>query len=321
MPRMSHQVTGRLVLGSRGSMLAVAQANFVAEALRHNYPAIEVTIKLFTTRGDRTAAQAIDRPMAAIGGKGLFTEELEQALRDGQIDLAVHSAKDLPAELAEGTDVLAWPAREDPRDALIMGTDELAPGTLADIPVGATVGSSSLRRMGQLKSLRPDLDIQPIRGNIETRIRKVRQGRFAATLLAVAGMKRTGLLAHAAQVLSIEQMTPAAGQAALALQGRKGDSRVAELLAVLDHGPTRRAVLAERLVVARLAGGCNMPLGVYVEDRWGQLVGRAVLVAPAGHPRIEAAGQADQPEAIAEMLVEQLLARGGGALLDAMLKG
>ena len=304
----------RLVIGSRGSMLAVAQTNWVAEQLRYHYPDLDVSIKLITTRGDQT--QAIDRPMAAVGGKGLFTAELEQGLADQSIDLAVHSAKDLPADLAAGTAILAWPAREDPRDALVMGADPLAPGTLAEIPVGATVGSSSLRRMGQLKSLRPDLVIEPIRGNIETRIRKVRAGQFAATLLAVAGLRRTGLLAEAAQILPIEQMLPAAGQAALALQGRAGDTRIAGLLAFLDDARTRRAVSAERIVVARLAGGCNMPLGIFVEDRGAVLAGRAILVAPAGHPRVTAQAQADAPESLAESLVKQLLAAGGRELLD-----
>ena len=312
----------RLVLGSRGSMLAVAQTRWVAERLRTNYPAAEVAIKLFTTRGDRSISlepgqpeATIDRPLAAIGGKGLFTAELEEALRDGAIDLAIHSAKDLPTDLADGTAVLAWPAREDPRDGLVIGPDELAPGSLADIPIGAKVGTSSLRRIGQLKSLRPDLDVQPIRGNVETRIAKVRRGDFVATLLAVAGLKRTGLLAHAAQILSIEQMTPAAGQAALAIQGRVGDSRVADLLAPLDDFATRQAVLAERRVVARLAGGCNMPLGVYVWQVSGRWIGRAVLVAPIGRPRIEVSAHADSADALPDILVDQLLAQGGGELL------
>jgi hydroxymethylbilane synthase len=312
----------RLVLGSRGSMLAVAQSNWVADLLRRNYPAAEVAIKFFTTRGDRSAVPelgradaSIDRPIAAIGGKGLFTAELEEALRDGSIDLAVHSAKDLPTDLADGTAVLAWPVREDPRDALVIGPDELAPGSLADIPIGAKVGTSSLRRIGQLRSLRPDLDVQPIRGNVETRIAKVRRGDFAATLLAVAGLKRIGLLANAAQILSIEQMTPAAGQAALAIQGRAEDPRVAELLAPLDDPATRQAVLAERRVVARLAGGCNMPLGVHVAQQGGRWIGWAVLVAPAGRPRIEVSAQADTAESLPDMLVAPLLAQGGAELL------
>lgn len=303
----------RFVIGTRSSPLALAQTHWVADTLHQNYPGIDVAIKPMSTRGDRT--QAIDRPMAAVGGKGLFTAELETALRDGSIDLAVHSAKDLPADLAAGTAVLAWPAREDPRDALIVGTDPMAPGSLATIPSGAVVGSSSLRRIGQLRALRPDVDVQPIRGNIDTRVRKVRQGQFAATLLAVAGLRRMNLLHEAAQVLSIEQMMPAAGQAALAIQGRDGDDRVARLLAVLDHEPTRRAALAERGVVARLAGGCNMPLGVYVEDRAGSLVGRAILISADGRTRVEAAAERTQPDALADSLVEQLFAAGGRELL------
>jgi hydroxymethylbilane synthase len=317
----------KLVLGTRGSMLAVAQSNWVAEQLRRNYPAVEVAIKLFTTRGDRSAVvaqplQAVwkqaGEPGPLIGGlKGLFTAELEDALRDGTIDLAVHSAKDLPTDLADGTSVLAWPAREDPRDALVIGTDDLAPGSLADIPIGAKVGTSSLRRIGQLRSLRPDLDVQPIRGNIDTRIAKVRRADFAATLLAVAGLKRTGLLAHAAQILSIDQMTPAAGQAALAIQGRAADPRVGELLASLDDPATRQAVLAERRVVARLAGGCNMPLGVHIFQQGPRWIGRAVLVAPIGHPRIDITAQTDTADLLPDMLVDQLLAQGGGELLKA----
>jgi hydroxymethylbilane synthase len=304
----------RLVIGTRGSMLALAQTELVASALRASHPGLEVLVKSISTRGDAT--QTIDRPTAAIGGKGLFTAELESALRAGVIDIAIHSAKDLPAELADGTAILATPRREDARDALIVGTDELAPGSLATIPLNATFGCGSLRRIGQLRSLRPDLMVQPIRGNVETRIRKVRAGQFAATLLAVAGLKRVNLLHHAAAVLPIEQMMPAAGQGALAIQGRADDDATRALLAAMDDEPTRRAVSAERLVVAMLAGGCNMPLGVYADLVDARLVGRAVLVPAEGHPRIEASACADRPDELAEQLVEQLLSRGGREIID-----
>lgn len=308
--------TETLVIGARGSMLSVTQTEQVADSLRKHYPALNVTIKKFTTRGDRT--QDRDKPIAAVGTKGLFTAELEEALADGSIDLAVHSAKDVPADLADGTDILAWPRRADPRDALIIGPDALAPGSVDDLPPGALMGTSSLRRAGQLLAMRPDLKVAPIRGNIETRIRKVREGQFAATILAAAGLGRAGMLDQAAWFFEVHQMTPSGGQGVLALQGRAGDDRVRGLLSALDHEPTRLAVTAERHVIRQLGGGCNMPLGVFAESRadGGGLHGIAVLCHPSGKPRIAVTADAADPQSLGEQLVERLLAQNGAALLN-----
>ena len=316
MTKRSANPSGRLVIGTRGSPLAVAQSTMIADAIRACHPNLTVSLARITTGGD--LSQGIDRPISAVGTKGLFTAELESALADGAIDLAVHSSKDLPTALADGTDLLAWPIRGDPRDALVIGPEALAPGSLASLPGGAVVGTSSLRRAGQLLALRPDLKVEPIRGNVQTRIEKVRSGAFAATLLAVAGLRRLSLLHEAAEVMDVRQIVPAAGQGALALQGRCDDARVRELLAPLHHEPTARAVTAERHVVARLAGGCNMPLGVYVRQHGGgRLEGIAALVGPTGRPRVTATAVADDPTVVAEGLVEQLLAAGGSALLGA----
>ncbi|MCG3179066.1 MAG: Porphobilinogen deaminase [Phycisphaerae bacterium] len=298
-------------------MLATTQSGQVAQMLRDLHPGLTVDLARFTTRGDRS--QAGDRPISEVGTKGLFTAELEEALRDGRIDLAVHSAKDLPAQLADGTDLPAWPRREDPRDALIVGPTTLSPGSLQSLAAGALVGTSSPRRAGQILHLRPDLKVAPIRGNIETRIRKVREGQYAATLLAVAGLKRAGLLAEIAQVLDIRMLIPAAGQGVLALQARADDARVRDLLAPLDDPPTRLAVTTEREVVRLLGAGCNMPLGVHAwlpqTDGAGEITAVAALCHPSGRPCVAASAQGRSPADVAAEIVEKLLAGGGGDLL------
>src|SRR3954468_8871166 len=235
-----------LVIASRGSQLALWQAHWVKgqlAALGH-----ESRIEIIKTTGDKIT----DVPLAKVGTKGLFTKEIEEALLDGRADLAVHSLKDLPTELPEGLVLAAVPPREDPRDAMVGKR-------LADLPAGAKVGTSSLRRAAQLRKLRPDLVIESIRGNLDTRLRKLDEGQYDAILLAAAGMKRLGWEARIAEILSPEMMCPAVGQGALAIETRIGFA----LPPVLNHAATHTAVRAERGLLGALGGGCQVPIGAH----------------------------------------------------------
>jgi hydroxymethylbilane synthase len=252
-------MTGRgarpLIVATRPSALARLQGDFVIQALAAAGRRVEPEPKVIRTTGD----QVIDRPLPEIGGKGLFTAELEEALRTGNVDLAVHSLKDLPLEASPGIRLTAIPAREDPRDVLVSSRYR----SLGDLPESAVVGSSSLRRRAQLLALRPDLAIQPIRGNVETRIRKVAQGEFAAAVLAAAGLIRLGLTESIVEWLSFDQMLPAPGQGALAVQCREDDAETIAALAMIDSPRVRRAVEAERAFLEGLGGGCSAPVGAY----------------------------------------------------------
>ena len=241
-----------LRLGTRTSRLARWQAEHVAAALEAAWPGLAVELVPFVTQGDRT----LDQPLPEIGGKGLFTAELEADLLDGRIDLAVHSLKDLPTDDPDGLALGAITAREDPRDAWVCPAGD----ALADVPEGAVVGTSSLRRASQLLRQRPDLQIRSIRGNVETRIRKAEGDAYHATVLACAGLSRLGLLGVAQTVLDVDTMLPAPGQAALAVQVRSDDDDVRRLVAALDHAETRQAVEAERHFLAALGGGCSAPI-------------------------------------------------------------
>ena len=280
----------RIVLGSRGSALALAQTRWVAERLQEAHPGLEVTVEIFSTAGDRIQ----DRPLPAIGGKGLFTRELEEALLDGRIDGAVHSLKDLPTEMTPGLTLGAIPARENPADMLVSRTG----GTLAKLPPGAVVGTSSPRRRAQLARLRPDLRFTDLRGNVTTRLRKVREGVVDATVLAAAGLARLGLLEEAdGWVLPPELMLPAPGQGALALQIRDGDAQMADLAAALHDPDTARAVAAERAVLAALGTGCSAPVGALARIQGETLVLDACFGGeddrPQARRRLTAAGAPD----------------------------
>jgi hydroxymethylbilane synthase len=314
-----------LRIGTRKSPLAMWQAERVRDLLAARGERAELVP--ITTSGDRV----LDRPLAELGGKGLFVKELEEALRDGRADLAVHSAKDVPFALPEGLGLCAFPERDDPRDALV------APGarTWQRLPKGARIGTSSLRRAAQLLALRPDLVIVPVRGNVQTRLARAvpglsggvqrepargdPQGPLDAVVLALAGLRRLGLEEHVTEVLPVDVSLPAAGQGALAVEALHG-SRGWAAAAPLDHDSTSRCVRAERTVLAKLAGSCTVPLAAYaVEDPHGTLHLRAALGGPAGEGvrvvRAEARGA--DPEAVGAEVAAGLLEAGAGPLLEA----
>ena len=250
-----------LVLGSRGSRLALAQSTWVAGALRAAHPDLDVQIQVIQTRGDAT--QAANVPLASFGEKGIFAKELESALLAGVIDLAVHSLKDLEHTLPDGLVIAAVPPREDPRDALLGST-------LDALPLGARVGTGSVRRRALLLSRRPDLELLEIRGNIDTRLRKWREGQYDAICLAVAGLNRLGLQDNIAEILDPDWFTPDPGQGALAIETRLGDRRVRDWLLQLDDAVSNAQVTAERAFLRAMGGGCKTPLGALATGYgWG----------------------------------------------------
>lgn len=291
-------------LGSRASTLALTQTELVLSALQARHPEQAFEVRRISTHGD----QVLDRSLTAIGGKGVFVREIEEALLAGEIDLAVHSFKDLPTVQPEGLVVGAVTERADPRDVLAAG-----PGVaLAGLPAGARVGTSSRRRAVQLRSMRPDLAVADIRGNVETRLRKLDGGQYDAIILAAAGLARLGLLGRATQIFDPKVFLPAPGQGALALELRAADAEVAALLAPLDHAPTRAAVAAERALLAGLGGGCDLPIGAYAWLEAGQLALRALSADEAGHIASgEAYGSPDDPCALGRQLAMALLQPGG----------
>ncbi|RRA49444.1 hydroxymethylbilane synthase [Acidipila sp. EB88] len=304
----------RIRIGSRGSELAMWQAHHVAAALRGAGHTVE--IEVIRTTGDRLQGVAFNK----VGTKGMFTKEIEEALADGRVDLAVHSLKDLPTELHPAFALAALPRRADPRDAFV--SKEFA--TFASLPPGARVGTSSLRRQSQLRAHRHDLQYVEFRGNVDTRLRKLESGEAEACILACAGLdrlERTGLLRER---LSTEIVCPAAGQGALAIEVRGGDLAIAEALHFLDDAETRFAVTAERAALHALGGGCQVPIGIYCEQHqqqgqthW-QIRGSVLL--PEGRAAVRVALEhrtEEDPRALGERLAEELLRQGAGALLAA----
>jgi hydroxymethylbilane synthase len=292
-----------LTIGSRGSQLALWQANHISSIL--NRSGVINKIQIIKTTGDHLQTASL----VQAGGKGLFTKEIEDALLAGTIDLAVHSLKDLPTEMPEGLALAAIPEREDPRDALVGRT-------LDELPTGATVGTSSLRRSSQLRILRPDLRIEPVRGNVDTRLRKLREGQFDALLLAAAGLRRLGLDGEIASLMPPEEMCPAPGQGALAIQTRVHDEAF-EICKAMGHAPSFFAVSAERAALAALGGGCQLPIGAFAEERQGILHLSAVVVAPNGTRSLRAAASGP-PEAWQELglrVAQDLRQQGAGDLL------
>ncbi len=294
----------RVILGTRGSELALAQTNAIAAAIRALAPGVETVIEIIASQGDKIQ----NIPLAQMGGKGLFTKELEDALLEHRVDLAVHSLKDLPTELPKGLCLAAITEREDPRDVLVSHSG----ASLAALPQGAKVGTSSLRRRAQLLAARPDLDMPDIRGNVPTRLKKVAEGNYDATLLALAGLKRLGLDAHATDILPYEIMLPAPGQGALGIECREDDAELRALLAGLSHPDTAASVTAERALLESLGGGCHTPLGTWAEVRDGQLSLQACVAALDGKTlwRAEVHGPAADPYALGKEAARQLLAQG-----------
>ena len=280
-----------LRLGTRGSPLALAQARMVRQSLAtaHGFDPEQIAIEVIRTSGDRIQ----DRPLADVGGKGLFTKEIEEALAAGTIDLAVHSSKDMPTMLPPGLVLSAFMEREDPRDAFISRKAK----SIADLPRGATVGTASLRRQAMVKRQRPDLTIVPLRGNVETRLRKLDEGVADATLLALAGLKRLGLADAATAVLDVDEFLPAVGQGAIGIETRADDSRTRELLAAINHADTFCALAAERAFLAVLDGSCRTPIGGHATISGGRLHFRGMVVKPDGSEAFEATREGDVRDA------------------------
>jgi hydroxymethylbilane synthase len=297
-----------LKLGTRGSKLALIQSEIVRAALLAAHPELDVQLETITTMGD--AVQ--DRPLNQVGGNGLFVRQIEISLRDGQIDLAVHSAKDLPSSLAPGTAIAAYLPRADARDVLISSSG----CTLADLPKGSKVGTSSPRRICQLRALRPDLVLLDIRGNVDTRLRKLREGQYDAIVLAAAGMERLGLLQQVTEYLDPSVMIPAVAQGALAVEIRADDSDLLSLVSTLDDPTTRAAVTAERAFLATVAGACSLPVAAHATLDGGLLHIAAMIGSDDGRSvRGERAVPVAQAEETASSLARELLDNGGLALI------
>ncbi|MCL4696949.1 MAG: hydroxymethylbilane synthase [Burkholderiaceae bacterium] len=311
-----NQASGsRILIATRESRLALWQAEHVRGVLVERF-GLEVDLLGMTTRGD----QILDRTLSKVGGKGLFVKELETALEEGRAQLAVHSLKDVPMDLPAGFVLAAVWEREDPRDAFVSNRY----GALADLPLGARVGTSSLRRQAQLLALRPDLDIQPLRGNLDTRLRKLDEGGYDAIVLAAAGLTRLGLAARIRGTFDVRQMIPAAGQGALGLEVREDATALRALLAQTTHHATEFAALAERAVSRTLGGSCSMPLAAHA--RWA---GERLLIAAAlGHvddptqPLLRAADEAvvadaEAAQALGQAVAAKLMAAGAAGYLVA----
>jgi len=312
-------VTDVVRIGTRGSKLALVQSEFVRDELQRLHPGLEVEIVVIQTKGDRM----LDAPLAKIGDKGLFTKELETAMLEGRTDLSVHSAKDMPTTIPDGLELVAFTAREDVRDAFVAGGGA-RPGGVAQIPEGAVVGTSSLRRRSQLLALRPDLDLVDIRGNVQTRLRKLDEQGMAGTILAAAGLARLGQPELAAFAFSFEQMLPAVGQGSLAIEARAGDERMRALVTPLIHEPTSLALRAERSLMHRLEGGCQVPIAAHAvvsrvpdDVAFEQLRLRAFVGSLDGRDtvRTELTGPAGAPEGLGIALAEDLLGKGADRIL------
>jgi hydroxymethylbilane synthase len=301
-----------LTIATRESALALWQAHHVRDRLMTLHPGLQVALLGMTTQGD----QILDVTLNKIGGKGLFVKELEQALMDGRADLAVHSLKDVPMILPEGFELAAIGEREDPRDAFVSSQYQ----QLSELPPGAVVGTSSLRRESQLRARYPHLDIQPLRGNVNTRLRKLDEGQYAAIILAAAGLKRLGFADRIAALLEPEQSLPAAGQGALGIEIRSGREDVKALLAPLHHAETAACVRAEREVSRQLGGSCQVPLGAYAILREGTLWLRGFVATPDGKTLLhaEVSGNPDAPEALGSTLAHALREQGADAILNSL---
>ena len=303
-----------VVIGTRGSKLALWQAEHIAGRIRARYPEIEVTLKKIVTTGDKI----LDVPLAKIGGKGLFTKELENAMLSGEIDLAVHSLKDMPTELPEGLMLAAITTRADASDAFVS----LRYKSLDALPQGAKVGTSSLRRRAQILKYRPDLQTIDLRGNLDTRIKKLENQEMDAIILATAGLKRLGLEQYITQILPIEICLPAVGQGALAIETRQADAEVLSVLEFLNDSDTIAAVTAERAYLREVQGGCQVPVGVHGEVNGDQLLLEATILKIDGtrEVRERICGCCSEAEELGIKLAQKMLAAGGKEILDELIE-
>lgn len=302
----------KLVIASRESALAMWQARYIQGRLQTLYPDAIVEILGMTTTGD----QILDTPLARIGGKGLFVKELEQALEDGRADLAVHSMKDVPMHLPEGFMLAATGEREDPRDAFVSNLF----ASLEDLPHGSIVGTSSLRRQSQLQAHFPHLKIESLRGNLQTRLRKLDEGQYAAIILAAAGLKRLGLEARIRQLIPTSLSIPAVGQGALGIEIKATRQDLLPILAPLNHIATASCVEAERGMSRALAGSCTVPLGAYAERNGDEIHITGFVASTDGREllREEIRGEASHPESLGQALAQRLVARGADRILAAL---
>jgi hydroxymethylbilane synthase len=297
---------GRLRIGSRGSQLALWQANHVAAELRAR--GHEVEIQIIKTTGDKIT----DVSLAQVGTKGMFTKEIEEALAAGQVDLAVHSLKDLPTELPPGFEIAAITKREDPRDAFLS----VKYASVAELPRGARVGTSSLRRQAQLRQMRADLEVHPLRGNVDTRLRKLEAGEYDGIILAAAGLNRLGLTQRVRSYFDTREMCPAVGQGALAIEIRAGDSARRDELAFFDSPADHAATDCERAVLRSLGGGCQVPIGAHATVTDSEVSVTAVVADPVGTAVLREGGTGSDPERLGRSVGETLLKRGAAKILE-----
>jgi len=295
----------RLRIGSRGSQLALWQANHISSLLRER--GHEVELEIIKTTGDKIT----DVALAKVGTKGMFTKEIEEALAAGRVDLAVHSLKDLPTELPSGFEIAAITKRENPRDVFLS----VRYANIEELPEGAKIGTSSLRRQAQLKARRPDLDIFPLRGNVDTRVRKLEEGNYDAIILAAAGLFRLGKTQLVKQVIDEELMCPAAGQGALGIEIREGDAAMREHLRFLDDAAARATTTCERALLNKLGGGCQVPIGAFAEEENGVLRLTGICARPDGTELIREVQTGTDPVELGERTGETILRRGGDQIL------
>jgi len=293
-------------IGSRGSQLALWQAHHISDLLRAQGHTVE--LEIIKTTGDKIT----DVALAKVGTKGMFTKEIEEALVENRVDLAVHSLKDLPTELASDFEIAAITKREDARDAFCS----VKYGSIDELPRGANVGTSSLRRQAQLKAIRPDLQIHPLRGNVDTRLRKLEAGEYDAVILAAAGLNRLGKTQLIRQVIPAKIMTPAAGQGALGIEIRRGDSATRALLAFLDDAAARATTTCERALLNKLGGGCQVPIGAHAEIEKGKIHLNALVAHPDGTKVLRETRDGENPQGLGDEVGETLLRRGGDAILE-----
>jgi hydroxymethylbilane synthase len=296
-------------IGTRSSALALWQAEWVKAELEAKYPGMTVTLTKIKTTGDKI----LDVPLAKVGGKGLFVKEIEEAMLEGEIDIAVHSMKDVPTFFPDGLHLSAITKREDARDALLSRNNV----KFNDLPAGANVGTSSLRRQAQLMSIRPDFVIHQLRGNVDTRLRKLKEGRYDAIILAAAGVTRLGLAGHVSEYLSTELSLPAIGQGALGIECRVDDRELNDLISFFNHADSRVCVTGERALLRRLEGGCQVPIACYGRMKDGKL-DLAGLVGSVDGKRIirdTIEGEPEKAEKLGVSLAEKLLSRGADVIL------
>src|ERR1700747_1143883 len=296
----------RLRIGSRGSHLALWQAHHISDLLRAQGHTVE--LEIIKTTGDKIT----DVALAKVGTKGMFTKEIEEALLEHRVDLAVHSLKDLPTELASDFEIAAITSRENPRDAFCS----VKFTNIEALPRRPNVGTSSLPRQAQLKALRPDLQIHPLRGNVDTRLRKLQSGEYDAIILAAAGLNRLGKTQFVRQVIPAEIMCPAAGQGALGIEIRAGDAITRQHLTFLDDAAARATTTCERALLNKLGGGCQVPIGAFATMRNGRLHLEAIVAHPDGSQVLREARDGDDPEKLGNEVGETLLRRGGDAILE-----